>query len=295
MSIVVATLGRAEKLHRTLSGIARLRPETPPFEVIVVLDGPDPASRAIAGTQTGFPVRILEQGRQGVGPAKNRGADCARAPYLLFLNDDTYPSPACILAHLKALEEYGPSVIVGRVDWDPDSEVTPYMAWLAPAGHQFNFSRLAPGSPIPWDACWGAHVGIPRAWHLEDPFDESFPFPSLEDVEWGFRLARRGHPIRFVPEARAYHDHYYGGPADYRKRARISGAATRYTVRRHPPLVWPLMLRPAAAAAALSLAALWPFRWRRETVWDLDFRWNYLAGVLSRQGEDRFRRGPRGA
>ena len=291
ISVVIATIGRAEKLGRSLDAFDDLNPETPPFEVIVVLDGADPATRAVAGEPHRFPVRLLEQPHQGNGQAKNLGARHATAPYLVFLNDDTRPDPDCLLAHTRAQARYGPCVLVGRVEWDPTQEITRYMAWLAPNGHQFNFSRLRPHETVCWDACWGAHVGLPRGWHLEEPFDAAFPYPSLEDTEWGFRLARQGRPIRYEPEALCLHAHRYGGPADYRRRARISGAATRYTVRRHPGMLWPLILRPVAAAVASALLPVWPGRWRRATLWDLDFRWNYLLGVVSRQRRARLHPG----
>ena len=295
VSVVIATVGRAEKLARSLAAFDALHPETPPFEVIVVLDGDDPATRAVARESHRFPLRLLEQPRRGNGPAKNLGAEEARAPYLVFLNDDTRPDPGCLLAHARAQARHGPCVLVGRVDWDSAKEITPYMTWLAPNGHQFNFSRLDADEPVHWDACWGAHLGVPRAWHLEEPFDEAFPYPSLEDSEWGFRLARKGRPIRYEPGAVCFHDHHYDGPADYRQRARISGAATRYTVRRHPATLWPLILRPAAAAVASTLLAPWPGRWRRSTLWDLDFRWNYLWGVVSPQRRSRLHPGEAGA
>jgi GT2 family glycosyltransferase len=291
ISVVIATVGRAEKLGRSLAAFNRLDTETPAFEVIVVLDGDDPAMRALAQEPHRFPLHVLEQPHQGNGPAKNLGARHALAPYLLFLNDDTRPDPGCLIAHLRAQERHGPCVLLGKVEWDPDREVTPYMAWLAPAGHQFNFSRLAAREPVSWDAIWGAHVGLPRAWHLEDPFDAAFPYPSMEDSEWGFRLIAKGRPARYEPDAVCYHDHRYDGPADYRPRARISGAATRYAVQNHPRLLWPLILRPAAAALATSLLALWPGRWRRDTAWDLDFRWNYVWGLVSRQRRARLHPG----
>jgi GT2 family glycosyltransferase len=291
ISVVIATMGRAEKLARSLAAFDRLHPDTPAFEVIVVLDGADPATRAVAHEQHRFPVQLFEQPRSGNGPAKNLGARHALAPYLVFLNDDTRPDPGCLLAHILAQERYGPCVLVGKVDWDPTQEITPYMTWLAPNGHQFNFSRLEPHELVHWDACWGAHLSLPRDWYLEEPFDAAFPYPSLEDTEWGFRLARRGRPIRYEPDALCFHDHRYDGPADYRQRARISGAATRYTVRRHPEMLWPLILRPASAAVASALLALWPGRWRRDTLWDLDFRWNFVWGVLSRQRRARLHSG----
>jgi GT2 family glycosyltransferase len=293
VSVVIATVGRADKLAVSLAAYEHLDPATPRFEVVVVLDGAGPDVGAVALVRRSYPVRVLDQARSGVGPAKNLGAQHAAGDYLLFLNDDTRPSAGCLLAHIEAQRRYGPCIVIGHIDWDPQHEITPYMRWLAPAGHQFNFRRLNPERQIRWDACWGAHLGLPRAWLLDEPFDPDFPFPSLEDSEWGYRHARRGRPLRYVPEAVGFHDHHYDGPADYRPRARISGAATRYTLRRHLPMLWALALRPVAAAAALSLLALWPKRWRRETLWDLDFRWNYVLGILTPQRRYRLTHGRR--
>jgi hypothetical protein len=41
-----------------------------------------------------------------------------------------------------------------------------------------------------------------------------------------------------------------------------------------------LIGRPAAAAAARAASMLWPGNWRREKLWDLDFRCNYAIGIV---------------
>ena len=290
ISVIIATVGRAEQLRASLDGYEKLGPGTPSFEVVVVLDGDDPDSRAVCKAPRPFPLRVLGQRRAGNGPAKNRGAEAAVGDLVVFLNDDTRPDPACLVAHARAQRDLGPCVVVGRVEWDPEAEVTPFMEWLAPAGHQFNFERLDPHRPAPYDATWGAHLAAPRSWLLEHPFDPRFPYPSLEDIEWGYRIAAAGLPIFYVPEAICYHDHLYRGPADYRFRARVSGAAARYVAARHRSLVWPLIVRPAAAAKARALTLLWPGNWKQEMMWDLDFRWNYVLGTLQPRRADRLHR-----
>ncbi len=283
ISVVIATVGRPCHLARSLAAYAKLDPATPPFEVIVALDGDQPPSRAVAERGWPFPVHVVSQPAGGTGPAKNLGASRAQAPYLLFLNDDTRPDECCLLAHWQALAVTGEAIHIGHVEWDPERTLTRYMTWLSPAGHQFNFSRLVPGGPAPWDACWGAHLGVPRSWFEEEPFDPRLSLPALEDIEWGFRQHRRGRPLRYLASAEVYHDHLYEGPGDYRRRARASGRAARYAARRHPELALPLVTRPMVAAATVTLLSLLPCRWQRETLWDLGFRWNYLAGLVRGQ------------
>jgi GT2 family glycosyltransferase len=286
ISVIIATVGRPDRLLASLNAYAGLDPKTPPFEVVVVLDGEDEQSRSVCRNST-FPLRVLSQERAGNGPAKNRGVEAAAGELVVFLNDDTRPDPGCLAAHAEAQRRFGPCVCLGRVDWDPEAEITPYMRWLAPAGHQFNFSRLDPEKPLPWDAAWGAHLALPRKIAVDFPFARNFPYPSLEDIEWGWRLEQAGVPMRYVPEAVSYHDHLYRGPADYRSRARISGAAARWVGLRHPALVWPLIVRPSLAAAARLLTMMWPGSWRRQLLWDLDFRCNYVLGILQPRRRDR--------
>jgi hypothetical protein len=168
----------------------------------------------------------------------------------------------------------------GLVAWDPEVDVTPYMRWLAPAGHQFNYTRLTPGRPIPWDAVWATNLAVPRRWVIEEPFELALPIGCLEDTEWAFRQYRRGRHAVYVPEAVVLHDHRYAGPGDYRGRARQFGAAARHVVRLHPGLAWRFMARPLAAAVVRAASVALPSMRRRERLWDLDFRLNYVAGLL---------------
>ncbi len=280
LSVVIVTVGRPRQLQVTLEAMEALDPATPPFEAIVVLDGAGTESGEVARRPRNYPVTVREQVRAGIGPAKNVGARCASGGLLLFLNDDTRPAAGCLLAHARAQERHGDCIAVGHVDWEPRRPVTRYMAWLAPAGHQFNYRRLPPHGRIDWRSVWGPNLAVPRTWLLDEPFAPDHPFMAMEDSEWGYRQERRGRPAVYVPDARCLHDHYYGGPRDYRSRALTSGAAARATARRHPALAAALVLRPVAAAKAALLLALLPWRWRRETLWDLHYRWHYVAGLL---------------
>lgn len=279
MSVAIASLGRAEKLERVLSALAGLAPGSPPFEVVVVLDGGDAASAAALERGSAFPLRAVAQPHGGAGPARNRAAQEARGELLLFLNDDTRPLPDCLGVHAAAQRRHGPCLGAGMVEWDPRAETTDYMRWLAPAGHQYNFARLTPGSAVPWDAVWATNLAVPRAWVLDEPFTPGWP-GCLEDSEWAYRQYRRGRRGVFVHDAVVLHDHHYGGPADYRSRARCFGFAARGMVARHPELAVRFTLRPLAAAAARAATLALPSRRRRERLWDLDFRLNYLLGLL---------------
>jgi len=280
LTVAIVTVGRHEKLERVLRAFSRLDPGSPPFEVVVVIDGDDPPTRSLLARDHPFPLRAFPQPHRGPGPARNLAAAEARGNLLLFVNDDTRPHPGCLVAHQRAHEQHGTCIVLGSTAWDPEAETTPYMAWLAPAGHQNNFARLRPHGNVPWDAVWATNISPPRSWVLDEPFDPAYPYACLDDGEWAYRQYRRGRRAVFVPEAILYHDHHYAGPAEFGARAREFGAAARYVVSRHPQLTWRFTVRPVLAAAVRLASLALPSPRRRERLWDLRFRLDYLAGLL---------------
>ncbi|MDW7968512.1 MAG: glycosyltransferase [Thermoanaerobaculum sp.] len=282
LSVVIPTVGRLEELSATLNSLCALPADAPPFEVVVVLDGDHPATGKLLQRPWSLRLQVLSQPRRGAAAARNLGAREACGEYLLLLNDDTRVHPSCLQTHLEAQERLGPAVILGHTAWDPDQPITPYMVWLAPAGHQFNFARLRPHQPIPWDACWTTNLSLPRQWLLEEPLDEAFSGAGMEDSEWGYRLWRRGRVLRYVPEAICWHRHLYQGPRDFRPRAWAAGAGARYVVGKHPSLVWLLACKPILAWVVRLFSLLWPRADRAQALWELDFRWHYLLGLWNR-------------
>jgi GT2 family glycosyltransferase len=75
-------------LFNTLAALARLDARPDSFEVIVVDDGsPDP----VVLPKLDVPLRLVRQLHGGPGRARNCGARQARAPLLIFLDDDCAP------------------------------------------------------------------------------------------------------------------------------------------------------------------------------------------------------------
>ena len=68
-------------------------------------------------------------------------------------------------------------------------------------------ARIADRGDAGWRFYYTTNVSSPRDLLLAMPFDERFPAARYEDLELGWRLARTGHRIAYVPEALAWHDH----------------------------------------------------------------------------------------
>ena len=87
-SIIIPTYGRLERLAATLRAIERLESTPDSFEVIVVDDGSFPP---VVVPESSLRVHMIRQPRRGPASARNRGARDARAPILIFLDDDCAP------------------------------------------------------------------------------------------------------------------------------------------------------------------------------------------------------------
>ncbi len=284
ISVVIATIGRAEKLRRTLAAFDRLHPDTPAFEVIVVLDGAEPAARAVADEPHRFPLRVFEQPRGGNGPAKNLGARHAVAPYLVFLNDDTRPDPGCLLAHLNAPREVWAVRPGGQGGLGPGARDHPVHAMAR--AQRPPVQLLAPRRGT--SRCTGTPAG-----GLTSACRASGTSRS--------RSTRRS-PILRSKTRSGGSGWRAGGGRCATIRTRSASTTITTTV---PPTTGAGRGRPAprpgtpcaatrrcsgrssfdlsGAAVVAALAALWPGRWRRDTLWDLDFRWNLVWGIVTPQ------------
>lgn len=95
LSVVVCTYLREELLELCLQSLAEqtLPPER--FEVILVDNNSTPAARAIAlRFADRYPnFRVLQEAKQGLSHARNRGWRAARGEFVAFLDDDAKASP----------------------------------------------------------------------------------------------------------------------------------------------------------------------------------------------------------
>ena len=82
------------------------------FELILVLDGADAATRAEAERQNDPRLRLLRQANDGLSSARNRGLGAARGDYVCFLDaDDTRP-PWALQSLARAIDTSAPDLIL---------------------------------------------------------------------------------------------------------------------------------------------------------------------------------------
>lgn len=245
LTVVIPTRNRRSTLELTLDALEKQ--EIPPgsFEVIVVDDGSnDDTSQWLARKDyKAFELKTLRT--EGVGPAgaRNLGISQAQADRVLLLGDDTIPLPLTLAVHM-ILAEDGNVGVQGRIEWDPSLEITPVMHFMAPEGPQFWFKGLGNGDPVPFTGVYGSNLSAPTQWFLSEPFDETYRSACFEDTEQAWRWSRRGWTVVFGERAVCYHRHHYESLKPVLRRQRRAGAATGYTLSKHPRLLWTLFLQP---------------------------------------------------
>ncbi|MBM3335736.1 glycosyltransferase, partial [Candidatus Sumerlaeota bacterium] len=239
LSVIIPTRNRAEHLARCLDALRRqtLPPER--FEVLVVDNGSEPSSLALARQameRTPFRATLLVEPRPGPAAARNRGIENAHGHRILFIGDDILASPQLLAEHLLAAERHTDCAILGFTDWAPDLRVTPFMLYLAPEhGAQFRYATIADPLNCGYQFFYASNISLPRRWLDIERFDETFPYACLEDADLGYRLQKRGLEIVFHPLAMAYHDHLIRF-RDFLKRMEQQGEGMAHLYRKFPEL-----------------------------------------------------------
>jgi GT2 family glycosyltransferase len=257
------------------------------MEVVVVLDGPSPETReAIRSLEASFPLAVLEQHPSGAAAARNRGAERAGAPLVLFLDDDVEPLPGLVAAHVAAHSEGDRRIVMGpyRPEIPTTRRFHPIMIreWWAST-----FDRLGqPDHRFTYRDVLAGNLSMQTSLFRElGGFDPGFPSAGGEDWEFGIRLLLSGARFVYVPTAGARH-HESSTPEKSFRRARLEGAGDVRIGSRHPwlrsslPLARsrlgriertskalafraPALAAALAAAAPLILRIFEALRWRR--------------------------------
>ena len=261
ISVLVPSHRRADSLRSLLAALAQQTYPIERFEVVVVLDGPDPDSeRLLAAHGTPLDLRWFVIPHHGETAARNRALQEARAELVLCLDDDIVPVPGLIAEHVRAHEEQPGGVVMGALAIAPDSPER-FLGEIADFTVVVQQRCAVPGyEPSNIDFLEG-NFSIARADLLAvGAWDEHFvDYGSLDDLELGCRFLKHGLRFRYLPSAMAYHK-YVKDLASLLIHSRLIGRAQVYYYSKHPDrlqdLRFPLVIRG-------PVWKRWPLRWAR--------------------------------
>lgn len=194
----------------------------------IVVDDTGPTECVPKSILTAYPYikAIKVFGQYGAGYARNRGAELARAPFLLFLDADDTLHPSAIEKMMEKWNETGQAVYTDYVgqayieeayalsleqksrlqSFDPKTGE----ATISYQAFDFDCARALrqpePGSPYIWNLITTLH---PKAWHIEiGGFDEAMD--TWEDWDYWLRIVQKGHCFTRLPEQLIRYRFYTG-------------------------------------------------------------------------------------
>ncbi len=241
ISVVVPTHNRKEILEKTLLSLLQQSIDPHRCQIIVIddgsTDGTEERIRRHFGGNLEDPILFLRQSNKGANAARNLGIENAKADIILILNDDTIPGSNLLELHLHEHSTYPreESVVLGNVDWSPETPVTPFVNWLTHGGPQFVFHQIKGQREVSWHYLVTANVSVKRTFVLGNGlFDEHF-LGAHEDTEFAWRAHKNGMRLIYCEPAVAYHLH----PQTFIEVAQkmvLVGEMTRLLIQKHPEL-----------------------------------------------------------
>ncbi|MBO9595991.1 MAG: glycosyltransferase [Niabella sp.] len=195
ISVVIPTYRRPQLLARCLAALAAQTLNEAWFEVIVICDGPDPATTSLlsafwktAAIKTEY---IVLPRNMGPAAARNAGWMHAHGKYIAFTDDDCIPDPKWLEAILNAFETGKGQAFHGKVKVPMPQR---------PTDHEWNTHLLEDAQFIT------ANAACTKAALLKTGgFDERFRMAWREDSDLEFALRDTGITPRFLPEALVVH------------------------------------------------------------------------------------------
>ncbi len=288
VSVIIPTRDRRDSLQKCLARFSRQTHPKDRFEVVVIDDGSRDGTRPFLEEVSGklpYPLRSIFQGHAGPAAARNKGVQAAQGDILLFTGDDIFSDERFLEKHLAAHRRHPGGAVLGFVEWSSDLAVTDFMRLIAPNGFQFRYDSIEDKRDCGYRHFYTSNISMGREWFKNDLFDEEFPFPALEDTEFGYRLEKRGLKIIFEESAVGYHHH----PVSYEsfcRRMKQVGISASTLLRKHPELKSDFLpggpLLATALHRGLSLSTFLLPIFGRKVAWKLGIIRSYLEGV--RQG-----------
>ena len=217
VSVVISTHNRAHYLADSLKSLACQECNVP-FEVIVIDNASTDNTKSVLETWSRNDSRFTtaHEPRLGLSCGKNAGIRLARAPLILFTDDDTVADAHWIQSYVDLFARRGDTLMIsGGAIVPVPHDLGAWPAWLAEpaladlaALDHCEERRLKPHK---YEYVWGANMAVPT--YLFDRFglwDESIgrkgeEHGTFEDTEFQDRIRQAGGAVWFSPAAIVRH------------------------------------------------------------------------------------------
>lgn len=208
ISVLIATYNRPALLRSCLASFVEQTLDRDAYEVVVVDDGSDGDEFAAVIDEVASALQIVgvQIAHAGRSAAKNHAVFLARAPVVLFFDDDDRAAPDYLERHLAGHDENpGDAVaILGHTDWAPELEATPLMHYITDVDRlMFAYERLEDGQQLDWRGFWEGRISCKRPLLVRRGLHDQRLEYSI-DVEMAWRLAPAGLRVVYCASARSF-------------------------------------------------------------------------------------------
>ncbi len=199
LSVVVASHDRPLRLRWLLNALVEQTLPRGEWELVVAHDSTGPETQALLETHPlaeDGTLRILRTPpHPGPADKRNAGWRAARAPHVLFTDDDCRPPADWLANALGAIERTPAAIVQGATSPDPDE-----LGLVRAAG--WRSMQVEP--PVTWaQTC---NILYPRAaLEATGGFDEAFPTAAGEDTDLALRARAQGFGYVGEPTMRTHH------------------------------------------------------------------------------------------
>ncbi|MFC0674683.1 glycosyltransferase family 2 protein [Brachybacterium hainanense] len=245
-SVVVPTFRGIDRLPALMDAFAVQGPDSPAFEVVVVVDGVDDGSPALVEAEDRFRTRtIVFPENRGRVAALNAGLAAARGEILIRCDDDLVPGPDYIAEHVAA-HSPSPRAVIGL--YRNEYARTRYAeVYGQDADRRFRAGAYEAPVELRW-RYWAGNCSVHRsAYETVGEYDPAYRLYGWEDVDYGYRLHRAGFEVMLVPSLETPHRVAAVTARSRAVRAKHAAAARRIFEAKHPECQLPPAIPPASA------------------------------------------------
>ena len=224
LSVIIGTYNQKEKLKAALESLFRQTLAPALYEIIVVdsssNDGTDQMIKSLYPTPSA--LKYLEVENRGKPAARNRGIDEAQGEVVFLTDADMVADTNLLLEHLKAHQKHDNASFEGMT-LNPDNK--PYIKEKLKGGQKLKFSYFLSGN-----------LSIKKKTLVDiGKFDPDFSEYGWEDIELGYRFAKKNIPLYYLPHAVNHHIHEVS-QEDMLKRKYEMGRSAALFLKKHPSL-----------------------------------------------------------
>src|SRR5579863_8149077 len=168
-SVVVCTRNRSTLLRLVLDGLTQQTLGASAVDLVVIDDGSTDETLTTVASY-GNQVRYSYQRQAGLASARNHGLFVARAPIVLFADDDDVPARGLLAEHVEWHRRYADPncAVLGYTELSADVRADPVMQFVTEVDtHLFSYATLTHGQTLDFSGFWGGRTSCKRSFLLD--------------------------------------------------------------------------------------------------------------------------------